>query len=158
MLCRNVLFMARAHTAEIVQVATFRRPIYPRPLRLYPQPPPPSKNNTKRTIKIVSIFHLSFFSGSWWTGLYKSSPASLPLSILGVAEEGVCAITTGCLDTNAQPISWNWTSMVEMMESECRTKNGYEGQAPDSELRSMNSRIRLRGGSQAWRELCYTLA
>ena len=30
---------------------------YPRQ-REYPQPPPPSKNNTKRTINRVSMFHL----------------------------------------------------------------------------------------------------
>ena len=38
------------------------------PQREYPQPPPPSKNNTKRTIKMVSMFHLC-----WNRGLLRSS-------------------------------------------------------------------------------------
>ncbi len=80
--CRIVLTIARAHAGEICLAAPFRRRSYPRPRRLYPHPPPPSKNNTKRTINMVSMFHLSFFSGSRGTTPSKSPLASPSLSIL----------------------------------------------------------------------------
>jgi hypothetical protein len=104
--CRNVLTMVHVHAGEIGRAAYFWRKPYPRPRRLYPHPPPPSKITTKRTINKLSIPHLSFLlSGSWWTSPSKSPLASPSLSILGAAEAGVCVITDGCVYNNAQSLS-----------------------------------------------------
>ena len=87
--CRNVLTMAHAHAGEIGRAASFRRKPYPRPRRLYPHPPPPSKITTKRTINTVSISHLEFLlSGSWWTSPYKSPLASLSTNHIRTGGDG----------------------------------------------------------------------